>query len=89
MELKSSGHLVLLYAVELKLFAGQLECFVCCGAEVVSWTAGIAVCCMLYAAGLRSSSGQLVLLYAVELKSSAGQLVLMSAVELQLSGQLV
>ena len=26
MELKSSGHLVLLYAVELKLFAGQLEC---------------------------------------------------------------
>ena len=36
---KLSGQLVLLYAVELKSSA------VCCGADVVCWTADAAVCC--------------------------------------------
>ena len=57
----------------------------CCGAEVIIWTAGV-----LYAVELKFSSGQLVLLCAVELTSPSVQVVLLCAVELKLSsGQLV
>ena len=36
--------MLLRYAVELKLSSGT-GVAVCCGAEVVVWTAGVAVCC--------------------------------------------
>ena len=64
----------MLYAVELKSFAGQLVLLyaVCCRAVVFYWAGQLV---LLYAVELKSSAGQLVLLCAVELKSSSGQLV--------------